>query len=110
MAWDLAGPVRTGGGLSDQIVCDPAPQLEACFPLPVAEPEAKSLLFPPLPPLFPPSPPLDLSPLVGELARLTIVLHQLRDDHRLQTEMLQEALLPWYKRLLRWMQSIPWLG
>lgn len=104
MAWDLAGPVRQGG-LSDQIVCAPVPEgLEACLveePPPVVS----------LPTIFPVNLPLnhqpvvDLSPLVGELARLTLVLHQIRDEHRLQTEMLQEALLPWYKRLLRWIQQ-----
>ncbi len=94
--WDMAGPIRTQPGLG-------AALLEA-RPEPVRE--ATALLWPPLEVAPTPSVVLDLSVVVGELARIHIALCQQRMEQQQMTAALVEALTPWYARLWRWIRSL----
>ncbi len=48
---------------------------------------------------------IDLSAVSGELARIHIALCQQRMEQQLMTAAIVEALLPWYRRLWRWIQQ-----
>lgn len=93
--WDMIGPVHDRPGLG-------APVFFAPPPAPVRADAEEILVFQPQTTNVPLQLPTDLSPVRDGLFAISEQFRLYRQEQTYLREMLQEALLPWYVKLWRW--------
>ena len=95
----MSGPLSTRPGFGTALQAPP--------PMPAGTGERLAELFERAEriPLVSHPPPLDLSPLRDGLFAVSEQLRLYRQEQTLLREALVEALLPWYRRLWRWIRT-----